>query len=319
LENLQKDSKKVSIIIPTRNRSSFLERSVSFAFRQVYHNIEVIVSNNNSSDDTEAILVNIKKDYPKLKVINHKNSLSISNHWDEVIRNHSTGHYILVIPDDDILRYDHYISEVVSLFSTYRSIGLVFSNYVIVDQKFNTLSTIEAGFNKFIKGKDLFNLYNKNIFGIRRLGIPHLTCVFSRNAYVQTSGFDCELLSPDTYLWLKILLVYDAGFISNISAEYLVHNNNLSDVSSIERTISDIYIPRKVYQFAKKNTILTKEIMKTLNRLQCIFYIRIIAKTLRLINFFNFPLYLYLFCKISIKTHFKSIFLITIKYVKKIY
>lgn len=45
----------VSIIIPTRNSSTFLERCLESVKRQTYQNIEIIVVDNNSTDDTKDI------------------------------------------------------------------------------------------------------------------------------------------------------------------------------------------------------------------------------------------------------------------------
>jgi len=44
---------KVSIIIPTFNRENYLHQAVESALSQDYPNVEVIVSDNASTDNTE--------------------------------------------------------------------------------------------------------------------------------------------------------------------------------------------------------------------------------------------------------------------------
>lgn len=46
----------VSIIIPTHNRSDLLQRALKSAFDQTYKNIEIIVVDDGSTDDTQAVL-----------------------------------------------------------------------------------------------------------------------------------------------------------------------------------------------------------------------------------------------------------------------
>ncbi|MDW5549189.1 glycosyltransferase family 2 protein [Methanosarcina sp.] len=265
---------KVSIIIPTRNRSSFLQRSVSHAFAQDYENKEVIVSNNASTDNTMKILEDLKMRFSELQVVNQDYLLDLNTHWDNVIRQSSKGNYILLIPDDDVIIDESYITNAIRLFKQYNSIGLVFANYYIVNSSLIRINEINAEFEEFTKKEFLFANYNKKLFGIQGIGIPHLTAIFSRKAYDDTGGFDFKCLSPDTYLWLKILITYDVGFIREKVAEYLVHETNLSRTSTIEQKYSDTLIPKKIREYMDKIGANEPYIFETLNRMERIFYRR---------------------------------------------
>ena len=303
--------KKVSIIIPTRNRSSFLERSVSHAFAQDYENKEIIISNNASTDNTMKILEDLKMKFPELQIVNHDHLLGLSNHWDNVIRQHSTGEYILLIPDDDIIVDETYITKAVKLFSCYNSIGLVFANYYIVNSSLVIIREINAEFEEFTKKEFLFSNYNKKLFGIQGIGIPHLTTVFSREAYFETGGFDLECMCPDTYLWLKILLTYDAGVVREKVAEYLVHESNLSKIGSIEQKYSDTYIPKYISEYANKIGVNEPYIFETLNRMERIFFQRFHNALIS--NIFSGKLDLFMIRKVKLLYLFEMIFSKVIK------
>ena len=61
---------KVSIIIPTYNRAKLIKKSINSILNQTYDNIEVIVVNDCSTDNTEEVIKKIKDDrirYIKLK------------------------------------------------------------------------------------------------------------------------------------------------------------------------------------------------------------------------------------------------------------
>ena len=51
----------VSIIISTYNRKNLLKRAITSAIKQDYPNIEIIISDDNSLDDNEEMIENIKK------------------------------------------------------------------------------------------------------------------------------------------------------------------------------------------------------------------------------------------------------------------
>ncbi|MDP2850911.1 MAG: glycosyltransferase family 2 protein [Sulfuricurvum sp.] len=270
---------KVSIIIPTRNRSSYLERALEHAFAQDYPDFEVIVSNNASTDDTAHVLESLKTKYPNLISVHHPELLPLSTHWDKVIRDVSTGNIILLIPDDDVIIDKCYLSKAVRLFEKYPSIGLVFANFCSINPQFQRITNYEAKFDEFIPKEFLFNNYNKELFGITGIGVPHLTALFSRKAYLDVGGFDLDCMSPDTYLWLKILLKYDAGFVNEIVAEYLMHENNLSKKANIDQFYSDTLIPQKIQDLAQSIGSIDRNQLKTIKRMYEIFYRRYINIT----------------------------------------
>ena len=67
---------KVSIIIPCYNSEKWVEECVVSALTQNYENTEVIAVDNESTDSTVKILMDIKEQYPKLIISSAKKYLS---------------------------------------------------------------------------------------------------------------------------------------------------------------------------------------------------------------------------------------------------
>lgn len=276
-----KTSPLISIIIPTYNRSQWLKRSVQQAFIHDYPNYEVIISNNASTDNTEEVLYELKNEYPNLEIINHKTSLPLNIHWDYVIRNYSHGDYIMVIPDDDIIIDENYLSKGVALFEKYKSIGIVFANYRIVNNEGVESFEIKADFDSFIKKEYMYENYNSTLFGIYGIGIPHLTAIFCKDAYLRVGGFDILSLCPDTYLWLKILLFKDVGFVNECVAEYMVHPNNLSKTANIKQFYSDTKLVNAIKPLTRESNIPKEIIKNTFRRMEAKFLKAYFAAVLR--------------------------------------
>lgn len=92
---------KVSAIITTHNRKSFVEKAIDSVLRQTYSNIELLVVDDASDDGTKEILSNrTKRDGFEYIYITKEESKG-GNHARNVGINHSKGEYIAFLDDDD--------------------------------------------------------------------------------------------------------------------------------------------------------------------------------------------------------------------------
>lgn len=92
---------KVSVLIGTYNRANLLTRCLDSIFDQTYKNLEVIVINDASTDNTIDILENYKEKYgDNFIYINNKENKGIAFN-SNLAYSHSTGEYLALIGDDD--------------------------------------------------------------------------------------------------------------------------------------------------------------------------------------------------------------------------
>lgn len=89
---------RLSIIIPTCERVKYLEHSIKTALAIRDTNVEIIVSDNASTDGTFKVLSKIND--PRFKYINTGKRVSMRANFENGIRN-STGDYIMYFGDDD--------------------------------------------------------------------------------------------------------------------------------------------------------------------------------------------------------------------------
>ncbi len=98
---------KVSMLVPTRNEERTIKQCVQFLLSQTYDNLEIIVLNDDSTDQTAEILNRIKS--PKLRVIGGKDLPGgwIGKSWAcEQLSEQAGGDYVLFIDADTILEPD---------------------------------------------------------------------------------------------------------------------------------------------------------------------------------------------------------------------
>lgn len=91
----------VSVVIPTYNRASTLERALDSVVNQTYKNLEIVVIDDCSSDGTKALIDNYK-DYNVIYIRNKKNSGACASRNKGITV--SSGEYIALLDSDDSWR-----------------------------------------------------------------------------------------------------------------------------------------------------------------------------------------------------------------------
>ncbi len=91
---------RVTIGLPTINRSRLAQRAIESVLGQTYGDLELIVSDDVSTDDTAACVEQIKD--PRLVLYKQKKRLGLVGNFDFCLR-HATGEFFLLLGDDDLL------------------------------------------------------------------------------------------------------------------------------------------------------------------------------------------------------------------------
>ena len=92
--------KKVSIIIPTRNRAHLLKYALRSAIQQSYQNIEIVVCDNYSTDNTIEVVESFNSQ--NIIYVRTNNALSMPDNWEFALHK-ASGEYITYLTDDSYL------------------------------------------------------------------------------------------------------------------------------------------------------------------------------------------------------------------------
>ena len=97
---------KISVIIPVYNVEKYLERCVESVMKQTYRDIEVILVNDGSTDDSLRVCKQLKVQYPQLIIVDKPNG-GLSSARNAGI-SASSGEYIAFLDSDDWVTQDCY-------------------------------------------------------------------------------------------------------------------------------------------------------------------------------------------------------------------
>lgn len=132
MQELANGSPLISVIIPAYNAATYIERTLHTVLTQTYRQIEIIVVNDGSSDETEAIVLHMAKADARLRVI------SIPNGGVARARNHgialSRGGFVAFIDADDLWRADKLEKQLDQLNRHGPDYGAVYTLHYVIDE-----------------------------------------------------------------------------------------------------------------------------------------------------------------------------------------
>jgi len=121
------ESPRVSIVVPAHNRAAFIERSVRSALAQTFSDLEVIVVDDASTDETVQRVEQIRD--PRLVVLRHE-----TNRGAQAARNtglaRARGEFVAFLDSDDELCVDKVALQVEAFSRAGPEVGVIFGRYL---------------------------------------------------------------------------------------------------------------------------------------------------------------------------------------------
>lgn len=190
----------VSICIPAYNSERFIARTVEAALQQSYDNIEVVVIDDCSKDNTVTILQKIAERDSRLRVIRNEVNLGMSGNWNRCVRE-CRGEYVKLIPADDLL-YPDCIRKSLPYLLKHEDITLVITGTDLIDNDDKVIGAyahwpVQGVFkgSKIAKTSVMLN----NFFG------NPVCALFRKEDFERTGGFDPDIpYILDFDLWLGL-------------------------------------------------------------------------------------------------------------------
>lgn len=206
---------KVSIIIPCYNSEKYVEKTIRSALLQDYENYEVLAIDNESTDSTYQILLNLKNEFPNLILSSAKNIFkSSSKEPVEEGYRLMTGEYFTILDSDDFIKKTYIRNNM---------------NYCLSsDKKMFVWQSQILGMNSDGGILDLKNHYYENLNELKEKLLSYC-CINSPTVFYHKSLLDKGIIEerPDLYSGFcdydKFCRIVDSGFYIYTSNKWFGH------------------------------------------------------------------------------------------------
>ncbi|WFS19358.1 glycosyltransferase [Pseudomonas sp. 905_Psudmo1] len=209
----------VSVIIASYNHAPYIEASIRSVLAQSYPNIELLVVDDGSKDDSvERIRVlQAEYDFDFQRQSNQGLSRTLNA---AIVR--AKGSIIVPFGSDDIMRPERIAKQVTYLHDK-PEVGICSANIDFIDAQGNPFPDSEQK----LRHLPFRRLDFDDLFLDRKPGPQAATLMFRREALEAVGGFDPDIRLEDVYICLKILR---AGFyidiLGEVLADYRKHESN---------------------------------------------------------------------------------------------
>lgn len=205
----------VSVLITTHNRVDLLPRAINSVINQTYQNIELIVIDDGSKDNTAEVVNNYMKKYNHIKYIKHEIPLGANKARNNGI-DLAKGYFIAGLDDDDEFFPDR-IEELVKNYTDEYS--LITSNDLLI---------FDNGKEKSTKKHDIVTLdlmLYENCIGNQVL--------VKKNYLTSINCFDENLTASQDYdMWIRIIQKYGKAKVLQKNLQKMYLSNNIKRISN---------------------------------------------------------------------------------------
>ena len=197
----------VSACLLTYKRASVVPRTIADLLQQTFHDFELIINDDNSPDDTEAVCREFEHRDPRVRYFRNDRNLRYAGNQNVAVER-SRGKYVAFIHDGD--RYSPQLLERwVAAMEACPDAALVFNAVNVLDRDGNVARSYDHGYAPCTPGRDFYDhmltTIHSPIFGI---------VMVRRDAIVAAGPFDLSFpILADVDMWFRLLLRGDVAYV----------------------------------------------------------------------------------------------------------
>ena len=233
-------------MIPTYNQAHFLPIAIESALAQDYPNLEVIISDDNSTDYTEEVVRPYLSEH-RLKYYKNEANIGRVANYKKLLEEYATGDWIVNLDGDDYYTDSHFISEAID--KTLENDNVVF---------------VQGGKIKKINGEEFDSLPPAHqsvevLSGMsywQRFAVTgnfsHMCTVYNRQMAIRINFYRMDVESADVESFLRLALHGNVVLIKRAFGVWVGHAANFSRIVDVNIKERNLQYVLSVYEYAFK-------------------------------------------------------------------
>jgi len=204
---------KISVIVPVYNVEEFLEQCLESIVTQTYIDLEIILVNDGSTDQSSKICDDFVKRDPRVKLIHQING-GVSSARNTGIKA-ATGDYITFVDSDDWLEKEMY-QKMMYAVKIQNESEVIMCDFI--NEKYDCQEKITANIRDgFYVKQDIVKELYPTLLVTEDLGrlpiVSACICIFKKELFLNNKiAFDVDLRYAEDYLFMATIMLYTNSF-----------------------------------------------------------------------------------------------------------
>jgi hypothetical protein len=228
---------RITVAIPTRNRSQLLREALASVLRQSVEDLEVFVSDNASTDDTAEVVASFRDRRVHYTKLAH--NIGLHGNVSRCLRR-GRAPFITILQDDDLMLPGN-LERKLAVLERHPNVGIAHASFQLIGPNGRIVKDVE----NWSQARD--DMIEPGWLFIRR-SMTHecrinMSAAMMRRSAVTEERFDeGDGLAPDFGLWLRIALRADVAFIAEPLTALRTHEGRESVRAGINVVKEDRHV-----------------------------------------------------------------------------
>lgn len=249
----------VTIIVASYNYDKYISETLNSLINQTYKNIEIIVIDDGSTDNSINIIKNYMQKDARIRLITHPNqeNKGLAQSIKTAVEN-SKGKYIAFCESDDYLKLNH-IEEKIKYINKFPEADIIVNKPLMFGNK-EKIKKLQDGFASLFFQLKKLDKPKKYFYEMENTWtFPTFSTVMAKRNQLILCDYNPEPNSAiDIWLWKQLTSKYKVGFINKFLTYWRIHTDSLANTGA----------PVELQYWDKLNSILNtdEEFVKYLNK-----------------------------------------------------
>lgn len=210
---------KVSICIPTFNHAHFLNEAIESALSQTFKDLELLVVDNCSTDNTEEIVARYLKLDTRISYTRNESNIGLVGNLNRCLEL-AVGEYIKIMGADDLLE-PSCIEQSLRIFDHNKNVSLVSCARILIDENSKPIGITAFGSKSILTSGT--KVIKKCFFTANLIGEPIAVLFRKKDAFPGFNAKYKQLIDLD--LWFRLLEKGDFAFLPDALCKFRIHAN----------------------------------------------------------------------------------------------
>jgi glycosyltransferase involved in cell wall biosynthesis len=260
-----KENPLVSLCLFSYNQEKFIKEAIEGALKQTYSPLEIIISDDCSTDFTFEIIKEVVKNYsgPHKIILNrNEKNLGLVEHVNNILYKISKGEYVAMAAGDDISHHERIEKSIHFILMQKEEIMALSTSRFVIDENSELAANQreDTDMDKIYDFKYYISDYYRHVNGLSR--------ILNRKLIDSFPALKSDCQTEDTTFLLRAFILGNVAILKEKLIKQRIHGSNLSSHENLKKMKTENIFKQNEFDldFALSAKYINNEIYSAIKR-----------------------------------------------------